>query len=70
MTAEIAHSLVSAAIFFGLGWGWGQWWGERSARKQAAKLTHSCITLSIPATRDQAEVAIGILKLMAKEIKT
>ena len=40
--------LLAVFVFFLAGWGWGQWWSERTLRRDRATLERGRIALSMP----------------------
>ena len=58
-----ATMVLYAAVFFACGWGWGQWWAERTAREARDDLERGRLTVSMPIEPGRAA---GMLELLAK----
>jgi hypothetical protein len=69
MTKEIVMSLVIyAALFFVAGWGWGQWWAERCARRDKAAMERGRMSVSMPVHPDQAAETLRLLSALMKQV--
>ena len=62
LTMDIAATMaLYAALFFGAGWGWGQWWAERCSRQEKRGLEAGRILVSMPARPDDAAASLRML---------
>ena len=67
MDMSIGTTMVLyAAVFFACGWGWGQWWAERTSREARAELERGRVTVSMPIEPGRAA---GMLELLSKLLK-
>ena len=58
--------LVAALWFFG-GWGWGQWWAERCARRDKSTLERGRMNVSMPVHPDNAAETLRVLSALMKQ---
>lgn len=56
-----------AALFFGAGWGWGQWWAERTARHERRALEAGRIAVSMPADPQDAALTLQLLSALVRK---
>ena len=69
MDAGIATSMVIyAALFFVAGWGWGQWWAERCARRDKASMERGRLNVSMPVNPDNASETLRVLSVLMKQV--
>lgn len=66
MSTEIA---VLIAVVFLAGFGWGQWWSERTIRAEQTELTAGRITISMPMDKDKAADTLGLLRDLVKQVE-
>jgi hypothetical protein len=57
-----------AALWFSAGWGWGQWWAERCARKDKATMERGRLNVSMPVDADKASVTLRVLSELMKQV--
>lgn len=55
--------ILYAAIFFGAGVGWGQWWAERQLRQE----TKGRVQVTMPVNPEDAAATLEMLSLMVKK---
>ena len=68
MKMDIAATMVLyAAVFFGAGWGWGQWWAERQVRQERRALEAGRVTMSMPAKAEDAAAAMEMMADMVRK---
>ena len=53
---------LTVFVFFLAGWGWGQWWCERTMRRERAVLERGRIALSMPMDPKWASDMMVMLK--------
>jgi hypothetical protein len=58
-----------AALWFGGGWGWGQWWAERCARRDKAAMERGRLNVSMPVDPDQASETLRVLSVLMKQVE-
>jgi hypothetical protein len=58
---------IYAALFFGAGWGWGQWWAERCARRDKSALDRGRLSVSMPVHPDHASETLRVLSALMKQ---
>ena len=69
MDADIATSMVIyAALIFVAGWGWGQWWAERCARRDKAAMERGRLNVSMPVDADKASETLRVLSVLMKQV--
>jgi len=69
MTGNILSSLVIyAALFFLAGWGWGQWWAERCARREKLAGERGRMTVSMPVNPDNAAETLRVLSALMRQV--
>lgn len=69
MTGSIATSLVIyATLFFVAGWGWGQWWAERCARRDKSAMEKGRMSVSMPVHPDNAAETLRVLSVLMKQV--
>jgi hypothetical protein len=56
-----------AALFFGAGWGWGQWWAERCARRDKSAMERGRMSVSMPVHPDHASETLRVLSVLMKQ---
>ena len=61
-----ATMVVFAAVFFACGWGWGQWWAERTVRKEKVALESGRIAVSMPVNLDDASKTLTMLATLLR----
>jgi len=52
---------LAAAGVFGAGWSWGQWWAERSVRREREAADKGVMTVSLPVHPDRAAKMLRML---------
>lgn len=57
---------VIAVIFFVCGFGWGQWFAERSIRKEKSKLEQGRLFVSVPMHKDHASKIFESIKILSE----
>jgi hypothetical protein len=60
-SAETWQWWLAAAVFFGAGWSWGQWWTERSIRREREAAAKGVMTVSLPVHPDRAAKLLRML---------
>ena len=71
MEASIAISMaIYAALFFGAGWGWGQWWAERCARRDKSTMDRGRLSVSMPVHPDNASETLRVLSQLMKQAES
>jgi hypothetical protein len=69
MNGSILSSLVIyAALFFVAGWGWGQWWAERCARRDKSAMERGRMTVSMPVDPDKAALTLRALSALMAQV--
>ena len=63
-----ATLVIYAALFFGAGWGWGQWWAERCARRERRALEVGRLNVSMPVNPDSASETLRVLSVLMKQV--
>ena len=65
-----ATMVLFAAVFFACGWGWGQWWAERTVRQEKTALESGRIAVSMPANLDDASKTLTMLATLLRAAET
>jgi len=68
MNTDFWFGLFVALIFIA-GFGWGQWWAERSIRAEQADLTRGRVQISMPMREDNASQMLGLLRELSLEVE-
>ena len=69
MNANMAAAMVIyAALFFVAGWGWGQWWAERCARRERRALEAGRLNVSMPVNPENASETLRVLSVLMKQV--
>jgi hypothetical protein len=68
MSAELTALLVAVFVFLA-GFGWGQWWSERTIRAEQTELTAGRITVSMPMDKDKAADTLGLLRELVQQVE-
>lgn len=53
--------VVLMAFIFVAGWGWGQWWAERTIRSERATMDKGRMTVAMPMKPDDAAATMRLL---------
>jgi hypothetical protein len=61
--------LILIAVIFTAGFGWGQWYAERSIRQERLRLTSGRFEISMPMNQDDAAAMLTLLKDLIDEVK-
>lgn len=61
--------LVSICLVFLLGFGWGQWFAERSIRKEKTDSEQGRLVVSVPMHGDDASQVFEAISIMAKKAR-
>lgn len=67
--SEYTGVVVLLAIVFVAGWGWGQWWAERTIRAERAAQDNGRISVSMPMKPDDAAATMGLLKNLIDQVE-
>lgn len=63
-------ALVGLSFVFICGFGWGQWFAERSIRKDRSKLEQERMLVSVPMNKDDAQATLELISLIIKKVKS
>lgn len=61
--------IVLLAFVFVAGWGWGQWWAERTIRAEQTKMVGGRLSVSMPMKPDDAAATMGLLKDLIEQVE-
>ena len=61
----ITYFAVIALIFFVSGFGWGQWFAERSIRKERSELEQGKLVVSVPMHKNHATKIFESIKILS-----
>lgn len=61
--------VVLLTFVFVAGWGWGQWWAERTIRAERASHDKGRISLSMPMKPEDAAATMGLLKSLMEQVE-
>jgi hypothetical protein len=61
--------LILIAVIFTAGFGWGQWYAEKSIRRERLRLTSGRFEISMPMNQDDAHSMITLLKELIEEVE-
>ena len=70
MRMDAATMALFAALVFGAGWGWGQWWAERQVRQERRALEAGRVTVSMPADAADAAAAMEMLADLVRKAES
>ena len=59
--------VIYAVLFFGAGWGWGQWWAERCARRDKSVMERGRLIVSMPVHPNEASETLRTLSVLMKQ---
>ena len=62
--------VIYAVLFFGAGWGWGQWWAERCARRDKSTMDRGRLSVSTPVNPDNASETLRVLSQLMKQAES
>jgi hypothetical protein len=60
---------ILIAVIFTAGFGWGQWYAEKSIRQERLRLTSGRLEISMPMNQDDAHSMITLLKELLEEVE-
>ena len=66
MKIMITYFAVIALIFFVSGFGWGQWFAERSIRKERSELEQGKLVVSDPMHKNHATKIFESIKILSE----
>ncbi len=69
LTMENMGVGVMIAVVFAGGFGWGQWYAEKTIRKENATLNKNRISVSMPMEPGRAAEVFGLLKQLVKHVE-
>ena len=69
METEFWRYAMVAFLWFLSGWGWGQWWAERCARRDKAAMERGRLSVSMPVDPDQASETLRVLSVLMKQVE-
>lgn len=67
--SEYTGVVVLLAFVFVAGFGWGQWWAERTIRAERAAQDNGRISVSMPMKPDDAAATMGLLKSLIEQVE-
>lgn len=67
--SDYTEVVVLLAFVFVAGWGWGQWWAERTIRAERATQEKGRISISMPMKPDDAAATMGLLKSLIEQVE-
>ena len=67
MSAELTALLVAVFVFLA-GFGWGQWWSERTIRAEQNANIEGRINVSMPMDKDKAADTLGLLRELVQQV--
>jgi len=70
MDKSTIMTLIAFSLFFICGFGWGQWFAERTIRKDRATSEHERMVVSIPMSREDASAILELLSAIVKKVKS
>lgn len=69
MTTGLVSLLVLIIVTFLCGFGWGQWYAERSIRKDKSFMEANKLFVSMPAKSEDASKVLGLLKDLMDKVE-
>lgn len=70
MDKSTISALIGLSFVFVCGFGWGQWFAERSIRKDRSRLDHERMIISVPMNKDDAQATFELLSEIIKKVKS
>lgn len=67
--SEYAGVVLLLAFVFVAGWGWGQWWAERTIRAERVAQDRGRISVSMPMKPADAAATMGLLKSLIEQVE-
>ena len=65
----IVTTIVYSALLLVCGFGWGQWWAERTVREERRELESGRIVVSAPARAEDAAASLELLAEIVRKVE-